>query len=113
MLKNYYSHKFSFSVFEKLKLDIHYYHNSLFTSLMAIMSHLGSEDHCVGGEEDGEAQKQESGPDHGGRWRENGKHSLVEPLLSILSQPPFLAPALPRILYWTCHLTFSPLEFIF
>ena len=80
---------------------------------MAIMRHLGSENHCVGGEEDGEAEQQESGPDHGGRWRENGKRSLVEPLLSILSQPPFLAPALPRILYWTCHLTFSPLEFIF
>ena len=113
MLQNYYSHKFSFSVCERLQLDIHYYHNSLLTSLMAIMCHLGSEDHCVGGEEDCEAEQQESGPDHGGCWRENGKRSLVEPLLSILSQPPFLAPALPRILYWTCHLTFSPLEFIF
>ena len=68
---------------------------------MAIMWQLGSEDHCVGGEEDGEAQQQQSGPDHGGRWRENGKRSLVEPLLSILSQPPLLAPALPRILYGT------------
>ena len=34
---------------------------------MAIMCHLGSEDHCVGGEEDGKAKQQQSGPDHGGR----------------------------------------------
>ena len=80
---------------------------------MAIMCNLGSKDHCVGGEEDGEAKQQQSGPDHSDCWRENGKHSLVEPLLSILSQPPFLAPALPRILYGTCHLTFSPLDFNF
>ena len=40
---------------------------SLLTSLMAIMRHLGSEDHCVGGEEDSEAEQHESGPDHGGR----------------------------------------------
>ena len=34
---------------------------------MAIMWQLGSEDHCVGGEEDGKAKQQQSGPDHGGR----------------------------------------------
>ena len=80
---------------------------------MAIMWQLGSEDHCVGGEEDGEAKQQQSGPDHGGGWRENGKRSLVEPLLSIQSQPPFLAPTLPRILNGTCQLAFCPLEFYF